>query len=160
MAEDINEAVQLARKMEIDGEKFYLEAAENSGVPQAQRMFESFARDERRHLRIVEDVSKGLGVDVESMPTPKENIRTVFTEARAEIDADFEVKAGELEALATAMEMETKSYRLYVDAAEKAESEKQKALFERLAEEENQHYVMLENTQEYLESNEKWWLQK
>ena len=41
---------------------------------------------------------------------------------------------------------------------ESDDEEEEKELFERLAQEENQHYKMLENTDEYLNENEKWFL--
>ena len=160
MAESLQEAIQLARKMEMDGIEFYGKAAEEAGNPQAQKFFESLQNDERRHLRIVEDIGKGMGVDTTNMPKPADTIRTVFSEAEQTIAADQQATAEEKEAVEIALGMEEDSYNLYEEAAQKAEDEDQKALFERLAEEENQHYVMLENTQEYLADNQKWYLWK
>ena len=156
MAESMNEVIQLARKMEMDGMGFYSRAAQEAANPQALRVFESFARDEQRHLDIIERIAQDLGVDVAGMPTPAESIRTVFTNADAELDEEQKATAGEQEAIAIALGMETKSYRLYKGAAESAEDDARKALFERLALEENQHYEMLENTQQYLTDYEKW----
>lgn len=160
MVEDLQEAIQLARKMEMDGIEFYGKAAENAGNPQAKKFFESLQDDERRHLRIVEEIGKGMGVDTQNMPAPAENIKTVFTEADQEIALDQQATAEEREAVEMALGMEEDSYKLYDDAAGHADSDNQKELFKRLAQEENQHYVMLENTQEYLEDNQKWVLWK
>ena len=156
MAESIDEVIQRARKMEMDGIGFYSGAAQEAANPQAQRLFDSFARDEQRHLDIIERIAQGLGVDVAGMPTPAESIRTVFTNADVELGEEQKVAASELEAIAIALGMETKSYRLYKAAAGSAEDDAVKALFERLALEENQHYEMLENTQQYLTDYEKW----
>ncbi len=156
MADSIEEAVQLARKMELDGIEFYGNAAENAGNPQAQKFFESLQSDERRHLDIVEKIGKGLGANVEEMGMPADNIQTVFSQADEAITADQQATAEEKEAVDMALAMEEDSYDLYEEAADKAEDEDQVKLFERLAKEENQHFVMLENTQEYLEEHEKW----
>jgi rubrerythrin len=160
MAESLQDAIQLARKMEMDGIEFYGKAAEEAGNPQARKFFESLQQDERRHLRIVEKIGKGMGVDAANMPKPAETIKTVFSEAEESIAADQQATAEEKQAVEMALGMEEDSYDLYEEAAEKAEAEDQKSLFERLAEEENQHYVMLENTQEYLADNQKWFLWK
>jgi len=158
MAKSLRDVFQLARKMEMDGVKFYHDAAKKAANPQAKRLFESFALDEERHLRIVADLAKGKGVDVESMPMPAESIKTVFTEADAEAAAAQQATADETKAIRMAMEMERESYRLYDDAARRGDSEDIKVIFKRLAQEENQHYAMLENTQEYLTDNKKWFL--
>ena len=66
--------------------------------------------------------------------------------------------ADEQEAVRIAMDMETKSYKFYMEAAETAADDRSRQLFQRLAREENQHYEMLENTFEYLTGNKQWFL--
>ncbi len=158
MAEALDEVIQLARKMEMDGVEHYRRAAEATTNPQGKRLFESFARDEERHLRIVEDIARGIGVDVDAMPMPRDEIRTVFSQADAPAETPGGVTAGERVAIQIAMRMEQKSYKLYKDAANTAGDEKQKVVFDRLAQEENQHYEILENTLQYLTDNRKWFL--
>ena len=146
MSEELNKALQKARKLEIDGADYYTQMAKKCGVESGKQMFHSFAGDEKRHLRIIEDVAKGLGVDVEKFPMPRDEIRTLFSEKKQELEDTSDVSSDEREAIETAMGMETKSFQLYRDSAEEADDEDTKALFERLAREENQHYEMLENT--------------
>lgn len=160
MNESLEEAIQTARKMEMDGIEFYGKAAENAGNPDAERFFQSLQSDEERHLDIVEKIGRGMGVDIDNMPTPEQGIRTVFSEVDPSVAADQEATAEEKEAVEIALGMEKDSYDLYDEAAENAEDEDQRALFERLAKEENQHYVMLENTLEYLQENSNWTLWK
>ncbi len=158
MNEELQEAIEKARKLEIDGTAYYTKLAQMCSVPSGKRMFESFADDERRHLRIIEDVTKGLGIDESCFAMPRETMRTLFSEAAERLDETPVVGTDEKEAVQAAMEMETKSFRLYEDAAGRAEDDDTQALFERLASEENQHYEMLENTLEYLNSNGQWFL--
>ena len=160
MDPELKEALDKARKLELDGIEFYTKAAQRCGVPSGKRMFESFAGDERRHLTIIGEVAQGLGVDVEKMPMPRDEMRTLFSDAEVQIGEDTEASADEEEAVRIAMGMETESYRLYKGAAEKARDDVTRRLFERLAREENQHYEMLENTLEYLSDNQKWFLSK
>ncbi|MHC4479982.1 MAG: ferritin-like domain-containing protein [Planctomycetota bacterium] len=158
MNQELQEALGRARKMEIDGADFYTELAKKCAVLSGKRMFESFAADERRHLKVVSDVAEGLGVDMESQPMPRDEIRTIFTEAKENVGDYLEASPDEQEAIRIAMGMETDSYKLYSQAAEDATDDLTRQLMERLAREENQHYEMLENTLEYLNSNEEWFL--
>ena len=112
MGYGLSEALQLARKMEMDGIEFYNEAADRAGNPQAQRFFLSLAGDESRHLEVVENIARGMGVDMEQMPTPAENIQTVFSDADVQFGPDAQVTAQESDAIETALEMERDSYRL------------------------------------------------
>ncbi len=160
MNEELRAALQQARKLEIDGADYYGELAEKCSVESGRKMFHSFAQDEKRHLRIIEDVAKGMGVDVDKFSMPRDRIRTLFSDKKQELEKASEVSSDEREAVETALEMERKSYQLYRDSAEKAGDEETRTLFERLAREENQHYEMLENTLEYLNSNEQWFLWK
>jgi len=160
MGKSLNECIQLARKMEMDGAKFYGEAAAKAVNPQAKRLFESFAADEKRHLGIVEQMARGAGVDISNMPMPAEEIRTVFSKAKEKLGKEQTVSDDERHAIEKALVMETESYRLYEEAAAQAKDAAQKALLERLASEEDQHYGMLVNTQEYLDDNQKWFMWK
>ncbi|MFO8008121.1 MAG: ferritin family protein [Candidatus Brocadiia bacterium] len=160
MRDALREAVQKARKLEIDGADFYTTLASMCATEAGQRMFKSFAADERRHLRVVKDLAEGVGVDVDQMPMPRDEIRTLFTEAAEQTDEQGAVTSDEKDAVQQAMEMETESYNLYVKAAEDAADEDTRRLFERLSREENQHYEMLENTLEYLNENAAWFLWK
>lgn len=160
MQEEIKEAVQQARKLEIDGADYYTQLAKSCESDAAARMFHSFAGDEKRHLKIVEDLAEGVGVDVDSLPMPRDEIRTLFSEASETGAQTARATEDEKQAVSKAMQMETKSFKLYTDTAENAGDEATRRLFQRLAHEENQHYEMLENTLEYMNSNDQWFLWK
>ncbi len=160
MASDFEEAVQKARKLELDGIEFYEKLAQNCPSPAGRQMFSSFASDEKRHLRVVKQLAEGLGADMSEYPMPRESIRTLFTEAAGELGDYAEATDDEKDAVEVALGMETESYKLYTNSADNAEDDKARELFERLAREENQHYEMLENTLEYLNANQEWFLWK
>jgi rubrerythrin len=160
MDPEFQKALDKARKLELDGIAFYTKAAELCHVPSGRRMFESFAGDEKRHLKVICDVAKGLGVDMSKQPLPRDEIRTLFTTLAVQVGEEAQATADEHEAIRVAMGMETESYKLYKGQAETASDESARKLFERLSHEENQHYEMLENTLEYLTDNQKWFLWK
>ncbi len=154
----IEEVLQKARKMELDGIEFYSKASGNASNEMAKRFFASLVEDEKRHFDIIEKVGKGMGVDVESLPYPADSIKTVFSEFDDKSISEIAATAEEKDAVATALEMEKKSYDLYAEAAANAADDQQAQLFSRLEQEENQHYEMLQNTSDYLNDNEKWFL--
>ena len=56
----------------------------------------------------------------------------------------------------SAMLSEENSYKFYIEKALMLEDEEQKAVFMRIAEEERQHMVLLENLVEYISFPERW----
>lgn len=144
--------------MEIDGKELYAEASENATSVKTRYFFHSLAKDEERHLSIIEKVVEGLGVDVDEMPLPSDRMQTVFSQISTEDIAELAATSEEKDAIDMALEMEKKSYDLYERAAEEAESDQEEKLLERLKLQENQHYEMLQNTAEYLNDNHKWFL--
>ena len=160
MKPEFKKAVQQARKLETDGIDFYTKLAEKCASPAGKQMFASFASDEKRHLKIIKQILEGMGVAMKDVPMPRDTIRTLFTEAMGKMGEYADATKEEREAIQIALGMETQSYNLYAGSAKDAGDEQTRKLFERLAREENQHYEMLENTLEYLNSNEKWFLWK
>ena len=158
MDREFREALDKARKMELDGIEFYAALAGKCSVESGKRMFESFAEDEKRHLKVIKDMAEGLGATMEGQAMPRDSIRTIFAEAKERVDDYVQTNPDEQEAVRVAMAMETDSYKLYKAAAQDASDEGARDLFERLSREENQHYEMLENTLEYLSSNARWFL--
>jgi rubrerythrin len=160
MADSFKDALQQARKMEMDGIEFYNKLAGKCGSEAGRTMFRSFAADETRHLRVIKEIAEGMGVDIQKLPMPRETIRTIFAEVAGKVDDYASATEDEKEAIQIAMGMETKSYELYAGSAKTAKDDDMRDLFERLAIQENQHYEMLENTLEYLSSNDQWFLWK
>jgi len=64
----------------------------------------------------------------------------------------------ELEALKIGMDMESKSVEFYQGALEKTQDSHQKAFFNRLIDEEKEHYELLQNTRSYLKDSGEWFL--
>ena len=158
MNKDVAKALEIAEKQEQDGIDWYSKLADKCGSEAAEQMFRSFKKDEERHLQWVKHMAEGMGVDLSAAPLPRESIKTIFEEAADETDEYAEAPEEQTEAIDLALSMEKKSYKTYKQAADNADDPVVKATFERLAQEENEHYVMLENTREYLEHNDEWFL--
>ncbi len=152
----VSEAVERAMKMETDAMKFYKEAAQKTSHPFGKKMFESLVRDEARHLRLLQDILKGLDIDPHVQCIG--DVRTVFSDLKDQMMQRISVSTDEREAIRIALEMETEGYKYYREVAEQAEDPKEKKLFEVLTKEEERHYQILNNTYSFLEDTGNWFM--
>jgi rubrerythrin len=152
----LSKAVETAMKMETDAMDFYREASRKSVHPFGKKMFEGFIRDETRHLRMLEDILKGLDINPHTNCT--DDVRTVFSELKDQMMNRIEATTDEVEAVRIALDFEEAGYHFYETAAKEASSEKEKNLFEVLTAEEERHYKVLENTYRFLEDTGNWFM--
>jgi len=160
-----------AMQIERDGYRFYMEVAERAVSERGKEVFRGLAADETSHLHLllveyeVLESGKGwldpdqaleqeLDFDPASPDLPGEEYpepMPIFTPARVpSLDND-------LAALEFAMETEQMSYDLYRTSAEEQPDQAAKEVYEMLAREENKHYVLLQNSRDYLLNNQTWW---
>lgn len=150
-------AIKIAMKMETDAIKFYTEAASKTKYPAGKKMFETITVDERRHLKIISDLLKGLDVHIEDVH-PMNNIKTVFEQMKDEMMQKVEATSDELEAFKIAMKMETEGIEFYKKLLSEAKTEKEKILFQKLIKEEQQHYDIFANTHNFLDDTGNWFM--
>lgn len=153
----MREAIEMAIKMETDAIAFYSEAAKTTSHPFGKEMFKGFVKDETRHLRMLQDIFKGIDIKFEFF-RPKDSIKTVFSEQKDAMMQRIKALDNELEALKIAMHMEKDGFDYYKSAAEKATASKEKELFERLAVEENDHFSILNETYSFLDNTGMWYM--
>ena len=150
-------AVEIAIKMQTDAIKFYTEAAEKTKNAVGKQMFLTIAEDEKRHLETLTQIFKGLNITVQDV-SPMENIRTVFESMKTGMMKRVEATMDELEAFKIAMQMEKEGVEFYKKASAGAKTEKEKALFERLIKEEQEHYNIFANTYFFLSDTGSWFM--
>lgn len=153
----ISEAVKTATKMETDAIAFYDEAANKTQHPFGREMFKGFVKDEKRHLAMLQNLFKGLGLK-EDFASPKEEIKTVFSMLRDQMMQRAEVIQGELDAVKIALDMEKAGFDFYKNAAANAPTPEEKKLFDRLTIEENDHFSILNETYTFLENTGQWFM--
>ena len=160
MAEETADAIQVGLDTEKEGLEMYTRLAKESKNPVASKMFEGLSGDEKAHLKMIKEVARGMGLsdalEEAQEGSARQRMKTIFSDAKGIVDETLPAKADEFDAIRTAMQFEKKGYSFYQDAADEAADEDQKALFERLAEEENEHYRILEETLSYLEDAGAW----
>ncbi|MCL5022376.1 MAG: ferritin family protein [Nitrospirae bacterium] len=150
-------AVKIAMKMETDAIDFYRNAAEKVKNKVGKKMFLSITGDELRHLQMLTDILKGLDIKPKDV-NPMKNIKTIFEELKQEMMERVEATEDELSAFKIAMDMEKEGVDFYKKAAAEAQSAKEKALFERLVKEEEQHYAVFSNTYFFMQDSGSWFM--
>jgi len=150
-------AIEIAIRMETDAIKFYKEAAAKIENPVGKKMFLTIKGDEERHLDMLLQIFKGLDIRVKDV-SPMRNIKTVFESMRDEMMQKVEATSDELEAFKIAMRMEKEGIEFYKKTASEAQAKKEKALFERLVKEEEQHYAVFANTYFFLHDTGSWFM--
>jgi rubrerythrin len=151
------DALEMAMKMETDAIAFYTEAARKTNYPVGKKMFQAITEDEKRHLEMIAEVIKGLGVTHKDV-SPLTNVKTVFESMKSDLMKRVEATTDELEAFKIAMEMEKEGKEFYVKTLAAARTDKEKALLTRLISEEEQHYAIFANTHQFLEDTGNWFM--
>ncbi len=150
-------AFEIAINMEQDAIKFYNEAATKVKHPVGRKMFLAIAEDERRHLDMLSQIFKGIDLTIQDI-NPIKNIKTIFETMKSEMMQIVEATTDELEAFKVAMHMEKEGIDFYKKTKSEAVSEKEKALFDRLIKEEQQHYDIFANTYFFLSDTGNWFM--
>ncbi|MDP2278230.1 MAG: ferritin family protein [Nitrospirota bacterium] len=150
-------AIGIAIKLETDAIKFYKAAADKTKNPVGKKMFLTVREDEKRHLNMLTQIFKGLDIK-DGDVSPMKNIKTVFESMRNEMMQRVEATADELESFKIAMQMEKEGIEFYKKALSGVKKDKEKALFEKLIKEEEQHYSIFANTYFFLSDTGSWFM--
>jgi rubrerythrin len=159
------EALQLALKMEGDGRQFFLEARDKATHPLAKETFQSLAEWELEHMRIIEQFHASLKdtgewESVEQLQTKKgeatKTFKTAFQKVRENIDETVKAKADDLEAYRIAKDIESKLIVFYQEQAKQTSSNNAKRFYDFMADQEREHYQILDNSLQYLENPAQW----
>jgi rubrerythrin len=154
------EALSRAIELEMEGRKFYLEAAAKSQNDFGKQMFQYLADQELRHQERIKAVYETLERGGEwpslllAMPAPETG--AIFgRQARQKVTPSQTDK----EAVQVALELEEKSYDYYNELARQAAGLFEKRFFVALSYEERGHYLVLLDALDYL-SDPSGWLER
>ena len=159
------EILQLAVRMEVDGKEFYQKASRKSSNKLAKELFHELANQEDIHrkkfVQIYEALKKGQHwPDIESQSGKGAEIKSLFAEATKALGSKFKIAESELEAIKTAMDMETRSYNLYHTRSAESTLPVEKQFYKTLAGEERGHHLALLDSYEYLSDPAGWFTKK
>jgi len=151
--------------MEIDGKKFYHKLSQSSNNQLGRELFESLAAEEDLHRQKFEEIYEAVRnrkgwPDTNFQPDKGKKLRTIFAKAVEAIGSNIKAPANELEAIQTAITMESQSYDLYESRQKSAAYDAEKEFYQALAAEERSHHLVLLDYYEYLTDPAGWFVTK
>jgi len=155
-------ALNKAIELEIQGQRFYLEAAERTTNPKGAEMFRSLAGDEAIHERILrrqlDALTQGEGwVLPDGVAEVKADLTTpLFPENEKEFQKAVQPDASDLDALLFALQIENESFDLYRELAQTTDDPNGKHMYEYLANAERGHFEQLMLNYEHLSTVGSW----
>lgn len=132
---------EYAMKMEKDGEGFYRELADMTSNKGLKAILGMLAEAEVRHFNLFLNMKQHENIGapgIEALSYVK-NIFEIMKEQRK-----FEIGASELELYKKAQDIEKKSRDFYIKEAAEVADPSQKDAFEKIAKEEQRHFMILE----------------
>ena len=155
-------ALNRAIELEVEGQRFYLEAAECTTNPKGAEMFHSLADDEVIHERIlrhqIDALTRGEGwVLPEGVAEVSTDLGAlIFPESEKVCEGAVRPGDSDLDALLFALQIENKSFDLYRDLAQTTDDPNGKRMYEYLAEVERGHFERLMLNYEHLSAVGNW----
>ncbi|MGK2944051.1 MAG: ferritin-like domain-containing protein [Desulfuromonadales bacterium] len=138
-----------ALKMELDGKSFYARQAETTDNPGLRTIFSRLAEDEQKHYDAILRLKNRSGTLNMATSTVLEDTKNVFQQL-SESGKSPESLSDDLEGYRYAMKVEAESFRLYEDAAGKENDEAVRQVLLRIAEEEHEHFNILEHVYHFV----------
>jgi rubrerythrin len=162
----LNQAIEL----EIEGQRFYLKAAECTANDKGAEMFRSLADDEVIHERILrrqlDALTQGEGwvpvlSMVEGLPEGVTEVTAnltalIFPDSEKVCEETLRPDESDLDALLFALQIENESFNLYREMAEKTKDPNGKRMYQYLANAERGHFEQLMLNYEHLSTTGSW----
>ncbi len=156
-----SEALQFAIQMEIDGKEYYQKASQESDNKVGKELFQWLATEEDKHRQRFEEIFEAIKnrnswPEINIQPGKREKLNTIFSKAMEAAAPNIKAPSAELDVIAKAMEMETKTQDFYKHQGDKAIFDAEKNFYEDLAAEERGHYLALVDYREYIIDPQGW----
>jgi len=159
------EVLRLAIQMEIDGKEYYLKASQASENRLGRELFQSLAAQEDVHRQKFEEIYSSIQnrrgwPGTQLQPDRGRSLRTIFAKAVEEMAQDVKAAATELDGVQKAIDMEIKTYDLYIDRSQTATYDAEKEFYQNLAAEEREHHLVLLDYYQFLKDPAAWFVTK
>jgi len=156
-------ALVVALQMEEEGRRFYLRSAEKAKDPQSKKWFNALAEDENRHIRIVREIAGALNNTGKWPDLPADvnadmvqRLGRFFLHPGENVVAALKGDIGLKQTLEMGMSNETKSFEFYRELAGGTKNMMEKDFYRALMAEENNHFEILQNINEFLFKTGDW----
>lgn len=135
---------EYAMQIEKDGEIFYLDLAEKIEDAGIKNIFIMLAEEEVKHYIIFDKMNKRQTFTTQHSTHLTKHTLALFHKMRAE-NPHFSFSRSYIEAFKSALRTEENSYQFYIEKGNMLEDGAQKEAFLRIAEEEKEHMILLQN---------------
>ncbi|MBV6519012.1 MAG: rubrerythrin [Candidatus Brocadia sp.] len=143
-----------AMQMEKDGEQYYrnlIQKTRNAGL---KKILDMLADAEVRHYDTLQKMKKN---EKTQLPDSEilSKVKNIFMEMKAGKDT-LDVNVSQKEFYKKAQEIERKSRQFYTEKAAEVDNQSQRETFLTIADEEERHYVILENIINFISQPSTW----
>lgn len=163
---DLKADVKLSIELEEKGYTFYTQTAAKTKNPLALSTLQSLAEREMEHIRKISEFFQSLTGEtqladnwlagVEVPPSKADLVRPIMARLKENLNKKFESEADINEAYKIAEGLERDSFNLYDRIARESRAEPAKKFYAALAQEEREHYAILDETLQYLNNPADW----
>jgi len=143
-----------AMQMELDGRHFYLNLAKKTNNTGIKSILTMMAESEAKHYNVILSMQKNDKIQYSADTEVLTNVKNIFMKMKEEKDIDVDVSQVEL--YKKALEVETNSEKFYLERADEEKDPHRKEIFLKLAKEEKDHCVLLENMVNLVSQPDAW----
>lgn len=141
-------ALLQAQALEEEGCAFYRQASQEAADPKTRQALADLARDEEDHLRMIsyqlEAFRRGQGWSSQpAVPAPAMDLKAPLFPKGQDLKRALRQDTTDLQALSFGLDIETRSYALYTQAAAESAVPEARAMYAFLASAERAHFETL-----------------
>lgn len=148
----MDDVLEFAMQMEVDGRDYYRNAAAGTDNPQITQIFEKLAEEEHRHYNIFKRMKEGAATSPADLAPKGETVGAFKNIFQQMIEGGQDKLAGDTktDVWKEAREVEIKSEKMYRDAAAGTDDAAKKDMLNRIADEEKNHIYLIDNMISFL----------
>jgi rubrerythrin len=146
--------MDLAMQMEKDGEAFYRHLADKTANSGLRNILGLLAADEAKHYQVLQKMKEAFKAELPSTPILSKS-KNIFQLLREEKNWDA-LPGSQADLYRKAKEIETQSFKFYMDKARETGDARSQKLFFLIAEEEKRHEFLLEHILQFISRPQTW----
>jgi rubrerythrin len=158
-------ALEVALNNEMREHEFYVKNAKRTKNVLGKAMFQKIGEDELEHYQRLKELHQRWEKQ-QKWPTTvplqvnKTVVKDILLDFVKKVDEKSESDSSDLEAVRIAIDFEAKGAKFYGELRNSVTDPKEKQFFDLLATIENEHYLSLKDTEEYLTDPISWYRNK
>ena len=155
-------ALEVALNNEMRERTFYLKNAKRTKNSLGKSMFQQIGDEELEHYERLKQLQQNWSKQEkwpETVPLKVKDtiVKDILLNFIKKVDESGKGDSDDLEAVRTALDFEAKGAKYYAELRDSVSNPKEKEFFDLLAKIENEHYLSLKDTEEYLIDPTSWY---